>query len=414
MWGGSRDVRLLHGVKERFPSLGQVAKQRWTILQGFDLRDSDAEKKKPIERREALVPLPEVSGKPELLIASFKNERHVHSFPDRSLRPVTASRAYARRRGGTGALVVCKPPHVIVHAARNFSVFSEKFIVVPPPQIGIAGRQEDKDILRALALYLGSDFTWYQQFFTSPEMEYRGRSTIDALKRLPVPLLELGADDIRGWVDLHEQVVSLSDRRWALLASQDALVSEGAIEHLQEQIAALEETVNRLTARALGLSQKDEWLIEDLVQVRRHLADGKIGEVAAGPPTGQQLKDYALALRDELDAYLDRGRRFQHALTVVHEQRSAMVEIAFASSNRPHAPLIEQADSIVGRKLRAVRDRIDREHGQWLYFDRNLAMYLDGKAFLCKPMQRVWWTRSQALADADRIIADLVAAGARA
>jgi hypothetical protein len=174
---------------------------------------------------------------------------------------------------------------------------------------------------------------------------------------------------------------------------------------------ALERTVNKLTAVALGLGPRDEWLVADLVQVRRHLADGKIGEVAAGRPTVSQMAEYALALRDELDAYLDRGRRFRHELTVVHEPRSGMIEIAFSPSAAPHVPLVEAADSAVGRHLRAMRDRIDREHGQWLYFDRNLVMYLDGKVFLSKPMQRFWWTRSQALADADRIIADLVAAG---
>lgn len=414
MWGGQRDVKLLRGVSQRFPSLDVVAAGRWSIREGLPLRDIGQERRKPAEEQEALVPLPEVRGKPELLIGSLRSTPHIHSFSESSFQAVSEARAHGRKGRVEVPLSVCMPPHIVVHAARNFAVFSEDFIVVPPPQIGIAAAPGDEDILRALALYLGSDFVWYHQFFTSPEMEYRGRSTIDALKRLPVPLLDLDAEQIRAWVDLHRRLVSLSDRRWALLASSDALVPDPTIDDLHGQMATLERTVNQLTARALGLSQKDEWLIEDLVHVRRHLADGKIGEVAAGLPTEPQLMGYALALRDELDAYLDRGRRFQHALTVVHAQRAGMIQIAFSPSRTPHAPLVEEAASAVGRKLRAMRDRIDREHGQWLYFDRNLAMYLDGKAFLCKPMQRFWWTRSQALADADRIIADLVATGAHA
>ena len=287
-------------------------------------------------------------------------------------------------------------------------MFSETFLVIPPPQIGIAGKPGGEDLLRALALYLGSHFVWYHQFLTSPEMEYRGRSTIEGLRRLPVPLLDLSASQLRAWVEIHEELVVLSDRRWALLASPDALVLDHAIEDLHDQMEVLEHTVNQLTARALGLRHRDEWLIEDLVEVRRHLADGKVGEAAAGRPSDAQMAEYALALRDELDAYLDRGRRFRHALTVVHELRAGMVQIAFSPSMAAHVPLVGAADSAVGRRLRAMRDRIDREHGQWLYFDRNLVIYLDGKVFLSKPMQRVWWTRSQALADADRIIADLV------
>lgn len=411
MWGGPRDARLLRAVAQRFPSLEAAAAARWSIREGLPLRDVRDEESKPEGKREGLVPLPEVRGKPELVLTPLRGALHVHSFPEGSLQPVAPGRAHGRVGRAQVPLSVCHPPHIIIHEARGFAVFSDEFLVVPPPQLGIAGARGDEAILRALALYLGSDFAWYQQFLTSPQMDSRGVSTIKALKRLPVPLVNL-EQQIRSWVEIHEELVNLSNRRWALAANRDALVSDDLIEDLHDQMRALEHMINQLTARALGLRQQDEWLIEDLVQVRRHLADGKIGELASGRPTEGQLNAYALALRDELDAFLDRGRRFRHALTVVHEPRAGMIQIAFAPSKVPHVPLVEAADSTVGRHLRTMRDRIDREHGQWLYFDRNLVMYLDGNVFLSKPMQRFWWTRSQALADADRIIADLVAAGA--
>jgi methylase of polypeptide subunit release factors len=411
MWGGPRDARLLRSVAQRFPSLEVAAKERWTLCEGLPLRDSTEEGKKSAGAREELVRLPEIEGKPELLIGVLKGAAHVHTLPASSLQPVSEGRAHTRKRNGTAGLEVCRPPHVIVHAARAFAVFTDRFVVIPPRQIGIAGKVGDEDMLRALALYLGSHFVWYHQFLTSPEMEYRGRSTIEGLRRLPLPLLDLSASQLRAWVEVHEELVELSDRRWAALASPEALVHEHEVEDFHTRMHALERTVDALTARALGLHARDECLIEDLVEVRRHLADGKIGEAAAGRPSASHMADYALVLRDELDAYLDRGRRFRHALTVEHEPRAGMVQIAFSPSPVPHPPLVEAADSSVGRHLRAMRDRIDREHGQWLYFDRNLVMYIDGKVFLSKPMQRFWWTRSQALADADRIIADLVTAG---
>lgn len=414
MWGGSRDVKLLRALARRFPSLEAAAQGRWRIREGLQLRDVGLERKKPAEKREELVPIPEVRGKPELLVGPLKNTHHVHSFPEWSLQSVPETRAHGRKGRVEVPLSVCSPPHIIIHAGRSFAVFSDQLIVVPPRQIGIAGGLGDEDTLRALTLYLSSDFVWYHQFLTSPEMEYRGRSTIDALKRLPMPLGSLRPDRLRAWIELHRHLVSLSDRRWSLLASSGSPAPDGAVSDLDAQMTALEAEVNHLTARTLGLTRTEEWLVEDLVGVRRHLADGKVGEIAVGPPTSQQLMEYAATLRDGLDAYLDRGRQFQHALTVVHEQRAGMIQIAFEPSRAPHVPLVEAAGSVVGRKLRTTRDRIDREHGQWLYFDRNLAICLDGKVFLCKPMQRVWWTRSQALADADRIIADLVTAGAQA
>ncbi len=63
-----------------------------------------------------------------------------------------------KARGTDFRLTVCRPPHVIVSEARNFAVYSEKFIVVPPRQIGIVSVDGERALLKALALYLSSDF----------------------------------------------------------------------------------------------------------------------------------------------------------------------------------------------------------------------------------------------------------------
>ena len=262
MWGGPRDARLLRGVAQRFPTLEAAAVGRWNIREGLPLRDVYQEGEKPAAKREGLVPLLEVRGKPELLVGSLRMTMHVHSFPESSLQPVAQDRAYGRLGRAKVPLSVCQPPHVIVHEARRFAVFSNDFLVVPPPQLGIAGKRGDEDALRALALYLGSGFVWYQQFFTSPQMDSRGVSTIKALKRLPVPLVNLEAQ-VRSWVEIHEELVELSDRRWALLASRDALVHEHAVQDLHDRMAALERGVDQLTARALGLRPRDEWLVDE-------------------------------------------------------------------------------------------------------------------------------------------------------
>jgi hypothetical protein len=299
-----------------------------------------------------------------------------------------------------------------VSAARTFAVYSDEFLVVPPRQIGIAGEPDEADLLRALALYLGSSFVRYHQFFLSPQEGIRGgRSTLDALLQIPVPFDAVSRAALRPWLALHREIVLLSDQRWALIAGAVAIVPEHRIEDLEQKMGVLEREVDTLVAEALGLQSPERWLVDDLVHVRLDLVDGKIGDNAAGQPSNEQLTEYALALRDTLDAYLDRGGQFRHAVTVVHEPRAGVVQVVFQPSSIPHRPAVEAAQSTVGSAIRAVRERIERDRGQWLYFDRNLLMYLDRKVFLCKPMQRVWWTRSQALADADQIIADLVAAG---
>ncbi|HSZ54640.1 MAG TPA: hypothetical protein VK797_03210, partial [Tepidisphaeraceae bacterium] len=51
-----------------------------------------------------------------------------------------------------------------------------------------------------------------------------------------------------------------------------------------------------------------------------------------------------------------------------------------------------------------TRQRLRREHAQWVYFDRNLQVFEPRHAYLLKPMQRFHWTESQAMSDAAEII----------
>ena len=61
------------------------------------------------------------------------------------------------------------PPHVLVGASRNFAIYTEAPIIVPSRQIGIISPNGDKPLLKALALYLNSDFVAYHQFLTTTE-----------------------------------------------------------------------------------------------------------------------------------------------------------------------------------------------------------------------------------------------------
>jgi hypothetical protein len=64
---------------------------------------------------------------------------------------------------------VSTPPHIILDAGRRFAVYSDEFLAVPTRQIGIASSAGNEALLKALSLYLSSDFVTYQQFFTTSE-----------------------------------------------------------------------------------------------------------------------------------------------------------------------------------------------------------------------------------------------------
>lgn len=406
MWGSSRDLRLLRALERRFPSLEHFARGRFVLSEGLQLRDRVAEAAKPPGKREDLERLREAIGKLELALDPLADASHVHTFPASALTKVADSRGYVRPGRGKVPLSVCRPPHIIVSAARTFAVFSDEYLIVPPRQIGIAGGENDSDLLKALALYLSSRFVRYHQFFLSPQEGIRGgRSTLDVLRKVPIPFGEASVADLRPWVRLHGELAELSSLRWAQPDDASALC---------ERLDALEAKVDDLTFRALGLRPHETCLIQDLVDVRMALIDGKVGKPATDPPTLIHIQSYAATLRDCLDAYLDRGEKFRHCVSAVLGRTAGAVEVAFDSAPAPHTPVVEDAHAATAVHLQTVREHIDRSRGQWLYHDRNMTLYFDERAYVFKPMQRLWWTRSQALADADRIIADLVAAGGHA
>lgn len=173
--------------------------------------------------------------------------------------------------------------------ARKFAVFSDKFVVVPPRQIGISGSAERTQLLKALALYLSSDFAFYYEFFTSPQMGVReGRSTLDTLKSLPDPFSELSESTLAQWADLHDELVEASrDEAAGPLFSG----SHGRLEHLRD-------TLNTKVNELLGLQDWQRWLVHDLVHVRRHLSDGNLGEprTRVRPRSRREARPAALEL----------------------------------------------------------------------------------------------------------------------
>ena len=102
-----------------------------------------------------------------------------------------------------------------------------------------------------------------------------------------------------------------------------------------------------------------------------------------------------------------------HQCTVVHDGISGMVQIELKDSvpaGRRTAVL--RAGTAAAQVLEQARKELRREYAQWLYFDRNLRIYKGRRSFILKPFQRIHWLRSQALMDADEIIAEtLVSTG---
>ncbi len=417
MWGSNRDRRLLESVGRRFrTTLAEQSQDRGlVILEGPQLRTKDHKDEKRF--------FEELVDKDELITVALRRHRRIFRIPRSALRKVTANRAYVRVRGGLSPIEVCRPPHVIVHASRNFAVFSDKYIVVPPRQIGITGPKVQEDFLKVLSVYLSSDFALYQQFFNAPQWGISvSISNLNVLAALPVPLAGLDAANFEAWLDLHARLVAASPSEPVKKARSRSVPRSSK----QQPLPGMEETPNKLPEllhelndrvyKLLRLRKNEQILVEDFVRCKRYAIKGKVCEENAGTPAPDELERYAKVLQSELDGFFEDNPRLRHKVEVFYDKtsRTGMIDVELLKNSRsPLRVEVQAVDEATSADFRRAKELARKKRGQWLYFQRNLRIYQGSRVLLLKPLERLHWLRSQALLDADTIISDTLAGGER-
>ena len=427
MWGSSWDERLLKRLEKKWPALGKL-EARWDrknkrfiaedptqvigVSEGLQLRKEPEKNNENQEWPEGEEPKPikEASGAKALDTEALDRVRHVFAFPEAATPKLEKRDWYGREGRVELPLAVCRSPHVIVGENRTFAVYSNEFIVVPPRQIGIVSISSDEVFLKALSLYLSSDFVFYHQLFHASHFGIkRPIATLKALRKLPLPLVNLSRTELKEWVSLHSRLVTCKPRSLATTKKKPEQAQGDFFEQPEDDLDALLAQLNEMTSNILGLSEEERCLVYDLAQVRYALDDGKRGNAAMRVPDGDELELYARTLKNELDDFAGDFAGRSHKVTVVADGESAMIEVDFTTDHDSAClPSICSASDAEAKALTQTRNRLLKDEGawQWVYFDRNLRIYRGRKTYVFKPLNRFHWTVSAALTDASQIIAE--------
>jgi hypothetical protein len=393
MWGSVRDKFLLNSLEKRYDSLLVFAKAHELVIhEGLQLRSQDANE--PVEL------IRDIIGKNKLDMSDLRECGRIFSFPDNALKPVEDPEAYVRKGRGVIPLKICYPPHIIVDQARRFAVFSDKFIVVPPRQIGIKSKPSNDILLKALSLYLSSDFALYHQLFSSPFWGIE-RDVFDKndIENLPIPIDALSSNQFAEWATLYDELARAKTSNF-----EDTFFS---MQDDSENYLRLLEQLNEKVYALLGINQTERWLIQDLLQVRKNLNEGRIADEAVKPADEVEMMEYAKVLKKELDNFLDKDIKDQHRTTVYYSNDLAIIKLEHPLKP-PAGPVkvVKVTDQKTEREFNKIKKGLLRRHGQWIYFNRNLKLFEGRTTYFVKPRQRLSWLRSQALVDADEFIAE--------
>lgn len=402
-WGSPLDLKLICSLQRRFKTFGEVETDGLLIIrEGSQLRSGDPSN--PSKGMEAVC---ELLGEQQLNIKKVEGMRDFFAFPTNALESNTKS--LLRLRGGRAGLDVSRAPHVIVSETRNFAVYSEDFIIVPPRQIGIISTTGDTDLLKALAVFLSSEFAYYCEFFMTTKLGVeRSISTLKTLRKVPTPVVSMAKQGIRKWAKFHDRLAEATleaYRRDNLWHDEDSTAStQGSIVDPK-----LIKELNELVYSALELRPKDQALVHDFVRVRCALDDGGLGAEAVHPSNKTEMRKYATCLQKELDAFIEGELSGRHDVQIVYDNDSGMICVTFVQNATTKGLVsVSKANTPEAKTLDKYRKRIRQQKSQWVYFNRNLRIYNDNQMCVMKPMQQLHWTATQARIDAMDIISESI------
>ena len=402
LWGTARDARALDRIQQLYPlTLERACEKRgWgkkMPREGAQLRRSGSE--------EEVVYCEELKGKnrfdPDKFNQLIKGGLHF-SLPQQSLVPISDECCYVRKRGGIGGLLVNRPPHLMIPDSwKNFLIFSNEYFAVPPRKMGISCPQADADLLRALAVYLGSSLVDYYLFFHVPQWGVYSTMPIvvqKAVRNIPTP--DFTRQQIDTFVQLHRDLINEETSFW--LESYERGPSTGK-----------QRLIDRTVFETLAIANDLRLLIEDFRDNRLPLDHGRsvLGKLGKRP-TVQALHSYARTLRDQLDRFLLGEARASVDLLTSPDLIRCEIQLNTNGQRSAHAVNVAEATSQQTRRmLRSMREQLGERFSQWVYVDRSLRVFEDDAAQIYKAPRLMDWTRTQALNDADDIVTDILASG---
>jgi hypothetical protein len=408
LWGTPRDARALDRLQQLYPiSLAHFCEGRgWgkrMPRQGAELRHRNDKEEK--------IYCSELKGQKRFDADEFnklvKGGLHF-SLPKKALSDIPDAECYVRKRGGLSGLAVNHPPHLLIPASwKNFLLFSEEYFAIPPRQIGIFALKKDAETLRALTVYLSSSLVDFFLFFHVPEWGVYADYPIVVLRAVrTIPTPEFNKDQVISLAKAHRELLRLEK------GSSEEIFTLEADEAISD--AEKQRLIDKNVFDALSLPDELRVLVEDFRDNRLPLDKGssalkKLGKRA----TIKELQAYGRTLRNELERFLLGEARPCIRILAADDLICCELQLLPAGTHQAQAIEVINADDNQKTRsnMRKLREQLSERFSQWAYVDRSLRVFQEDTVQIFKSHRLMDWTRSQALNDADAIIAEILADG---
>jgi hypothetical protein len=145
-------------------------------------------------------------------------------------------------------------------------------------------------------------------------------------------------------------------------------------------------------------------VVGEFFRVRYQLNKGKNPPGLRHQPDKPELDAYANRLRDELDGFL--GGKAHHRIVVLHSSHGTCASVTISRKAQPFLTEVREAKGDEAKTLESLLKAAEEKYCQWAYVKRSVRLFDGDTIHLIKPPRRLEWTETQAMLDADDIIAE--------
>lgn len=373
LWGSYRDKRAIKRLAGLFKTtLGEIIQEKgWIIHEGLKLSDGKID--------------PEIQGKKCLNVKAVNQSGWRFAITDDLLQQIPYNKGSITKRHGRAPLKVASPPHIVIDDSYN--IYSDKEFIIPAPQVGIAGSDDDADYLRAVSIFLNSSISQYYLFFQSPSWGVDRTAVYPKdIKKIPFPIVS------------QTQIAQLAMLQREFENLESSRIYPKLV--LQEKLDSKIETL-------LKIPKNISIIAQEFIQIRLKLNKGKAVSSATEMPNAKNLLDYGKCLAKELDDFVvDSGVR--HKIEIVYSKSLIICMVEIINSDTPIEVTVKKADKAFSSLLSEIRKKSKQQFSQWVYIQRGIRIFGDSKIYICKNSRLIDWTKTQSLNDSDDIIAEVL------
>jgi type I restriction-modification system DNA methylase subunit len=249
---------------------------------------------------------------------------------------------------------------------------------------------QDSSLLKALTCYINSSISSYFLFMHSAswgiEREEIKPNDIKQLPLIPNTIIEA----LNKHLDNIETTVFSDNQNYSIINLIDELIFE-----------------------SFDLTVKEKTLIKDFILFKHDLFFKGQNSIALHPiaPQKPETIPYAKMLCNEINDFLKIGDFKVNArvYNVSPYTSLCMVVLQFVDKNKVTTPALIESDNEFQKDLKKVDEFTLSKYAQNIYIRKQVRYSDDDTIYLVKPNQKRFWTRSQAIDDANTIINEISA-----